>query len=62
MEAISITRYQNRIVELRTQALHEKMEEAGRQIYDSLLHGAVHAATEAVRNFSSWFEEAIWTA
>lgn len=44
------------------QALHEKMEEAGRQIYDSLADGAVHAATEVARNLSTWFEETIWTA
>lgn len=62
MEATSITRNQNTIVELGTQALHEKMEEAGRQIYDSLAKGAVHAATEVVRNLSTWFEETIWTA
>jgi hypothetical protein len=62
MEATSVTRNQNRIVELGTQGLHEKMEEAERQIYDSLADGAVHAATEVLRNSSTWFEETIWTA
>ena len=62
MEATSITRRQDGIFELATQALHEKMEEAGRQIYDSLADGAVHAATEVARNLSTWFEETIWTA
>jgi hypothetical protein len=38
------------------------MEEAERQIYDSLADGAVHAATEVLRNLSTWFEETIWTA
>jgi len=62
MEATSVTRNQFRIFEFATQALHEKMEEGERQISDCLADGAVHAATEAARNLSAWFEDAIWTA
>lgn len=62
MEATSVTRAQDRIFEFATQALREKMEEAGRQICDSPADGAVHAATEVARDLSTWFEDAIWKA
>jgi hypothetical protein len=62
MEATSITRTRDTIIELITQPLLEKIEEAGRQIHDSLMHGAVHTATETIRELSGWFEDLIWEA
>ena len=60
MEATSITQTTNTIIELIAQPLFEKIQEAGSQIHDSLIHGAVHTATETIRKLSIWFENLIW--
>ena len=62
MEATSITQTTNTIIELIAQPLFEKIKEAGSQIHDSLNLGAVHAATETIRQLSTWFENLIWTS
>jgi hypothetical protein len=60
MKATSVTRIENTIIDLKTQPLLEKIKEAGSQIQDSLVHGAIHCATETIRNLSVWFEDLIW--
>ena len=60
MEATSITQTTNTIIELIAQPLFEKIKEAGSQIHDSLILGAVHTATETIRQLSTWFEDLIW--
>jgi hypothetical protein len=60
MEATSITRMTNTIIELITQPLSEKIEKVGSQIHDFLVHGAIHTATETIRKLSVWFEDLIW--
>jgi hypothetical protein len=60
MEATSITQTTNTIIGLITQPLSEKIKEVEDQIHDSLVHGAIHTATETIRKLSVWFEELIW--
>lgn len=60
MKATSITQTTNTIIELIAQPLFEKINEAGSQIHDSLIHGAVHTATETIRKLSTWVEDLIW--
>ncbi|MCP3942543.1 MAG: hypothetical protein GY710_13795 [Desulfobacteraceae bacterium] len=60
MKAISITQTQNMIIELIKQPLSKKIEMAGTKIHDSLINGAIHSASEVIRELSSWFEDLVW--
>lgn len=60
MQATSITQTTNTIIELIAQPLSEKIKEVGSKIQDSLIHGAIQAATEIIRKLSIWFEDLIW--
>jgi len=62
MEATSITQIKNTIIELITQPLIEKIEEAGSQIQDSLTNGSIHSATETIRDLANDCENLIWEA
>ena len=60
MEAISITRSKNMMIELIKQPLSEKIEQTGVQIENFLENGSIHSASEAIRELSSCFEDLIW--
>ena len=45
MKATSVTHIENTIIDRITQPLLEKIKEAGSQIHDALIHGAIHSAT-----------------
>lgn len=60
METTSINHIQDTVNGRITQSLFEKIEEAGRQVQDFLIHGDVQTATETIRKLSTWFEDLIW--
>ena len=60
MKATSVTQIENTFIDLITQPLREKINEAGSKIHNFLIDGAIHQATETVRNLSVWFEDLIW--
>jgi hypothetical protein len=55
-----VTHIENTIIDLITQPLREKIREAGSQIHDALIDGAIHSATQTIRSLSVWFKELIW--
>ena len=53
MEAISITQTKDMIIELITQALFEKIEEACSKIEETFGKGLINLATQTIKNLSS---------
>lgn len=60
MEATSITQTKNMIIDRIKQPLSERIECTGAEIQCALINGAIDAASEAICDLSSWFEDLAW--